>query len=131
MIQKSLRHWPSRHEAGIQSLLPTSVRSAHMPGLRTQSRRRETRNSNIMKEIRNLRDKHVAHYLAEKAEQTENSSASMKHGDEGPVIETAIAIVETLNSYVNDVSLSFEDCRAIDQKCATALWNACTFTIAT
>ena len=92
---------------------------------------RETRNSNIMKEIRNLRDKHVAHYLAEKAEQTENSSASMKHGDEGPVIETAIAIVETLNSYVNDVSLSFEDCRAIDQKCATALWNACTFTIAT
>lgn len=91
---------------------------------------RETRNSAPMTVIRSLRDKHVAHYLTEKAEETENSWASMKHGDEGPVIETSIAIVEALNSYVNDTSLSFKDCRVIDQKCATALWNACTFKIA-
>lgn len=91
---------------------------------------REMRSSNSLKSIRSLRDKHVAHYLTEKAEEAENGPVPMKHGDEGPIIETSIAIVEALNSYVIEVSLSFSDCRAIDQKCATALWNACTFKIA-
>jgi hypothetical protein len=91
---------------------------------------REMRNSKDLKSIRSLRDKHVAHYLTEKAEEAENALAPMKHGDEGPVIEASIAIVEALNSYVNGVGLSFSDCRAIDQKCAAALWNACAFKIA-
>jgi hypothetical protein len=90
---------------------------------------REMRSSSGLKSIRGLRDKHVAHYLTEKAEEPENGPAPMKHGDEGPIIEASIAIVEALNSYVNGVGLSFGDCRAIDKKCATALWNACTFKI--
>jgi hypothetical protein len=32
----------------------------------------------------------------------------MKHGDEGPVTETSISVVEALNSWVNEVSLSFK-----------------------
>ena len=40
-----------------------------------------------------------------------------------------ISIVEALNSYVNDVGLSLKDARAIDRKCATALWDTCTFNI--
>jgi hypothetical protein len=91
---------------------------------------REARTSSKLKSIRSLRDKHVAHYLTEKVEEAENGPSPMKHGDEGPVIEASIAIVEALNSYVNGVGLSFGDCRTIDQKCATALWNACTFKIA-
>jgi AbiU2 len=90
---------------------------------------RKLRKAERLKSIRDLRNKHVAHYLTEKAEDAENSPAPMKHGDESQVIETSIAVVEALNSYVNGVGLSFEDCRAIDQKCASALWQACTFKI--
>jgi membrane glycosyltransferase len=92
---------------------------------------RQTRSSDTLKSIRNLRDKHVAHYLTEKAEETTNDIAPMKHGDEVPVIETSISIVEALNSYVNDVGMSFEAARAIDRKCAAALWQKCTFKIDT
>jgi len=34
----------------------------------------------------------------------------MKHGDESQIIETSIVVVEALNSYVNGLGLSFEDC---------------------
>jgi hypothetical protein len=53
----------------------------------------------------------------------------MKHGDELPVIEASIAIAEALNSYVNNVALPFKEAQAIDRKCATALWGACSFKI--
>jgi hypothetical protein len=53
----------------------------------------------------------------------------MKHGDELPVIEASMAIVEALNSYVNNVALPFKEAQAIDRKCATALWGACSFKI--
>jgi hypothetical protein len=90
---------------------------------------RQTRSSDALKSIRNLRDKHVAHYLTEKVEEKSNEVATMKHGDEVAVIDASISIVETLNSYVNDVGMSFADARAIDQRCATALWGKCTFKI--
>jgi hypothetical protein len=53
----------------------------------------------------------------------------MKHGEEGPVLEASISIVEALNSWVNDVGLSFAMSQDIDRKCAQALWGACTFKI--
>ena len=90
---------------------------------------RELAKSQQMKSIRKLRDSHVAHYLTEKVEEKTNDLSPMKHGDERPVIDLSIVIVEALNSYVNDVSLSFRDAQTIDQKCAGALWNACTFKI--
>jgi hypothetical protein len=55
--------------------------------------------------------------------------APMKHGDEGPVLEATIPIVEALYSWVNGVGLSFKDGQAIDRKCAEALWGACTFKV--
>lgn len=91
---------------------------------------REIRNSQGLKSIRKLRDKHVAHYLTEKIEEKSNHVPSMKHGDEVPVIDASILIVEALNSYVNDVGMSFKAAREIDRKCARALWDACTFKIA-
>ena len=48
---------------------------------------RNLRKSDRMKAIRNLRDKHVAHYLTEKVEEAEHDPAPMKHGDEGPIID--------------------------------------------
>jgi hypothetical protein len=85
--------------------------------------------SDRLKSIRKLRDTHVAQFFTVRVEETENDSASMKHGDEGPVIDSSIEIVEALNSYVNDVSLPFSEARAIDRKCATALWGKCAFNI--
>jgi hypothetical protein len=90
---------------------------------------RDMRKSEGLKSIRNLRDKHVAHYLTETTQEKEGPVTPMKHGDEGPVIHATISIVEALNSWVNQVGLSFKDARAIDRKCALALWGACTFKI--
>jgi hypothetical protein len=53
----------------------------------------------------------------------------MKHGDETPVLDASIGIVQSLYCWVNGVSLSFKDSQAIYQKCADGLWQACTFKI--
>jgi hypothetical protein len=91
---------------------------------------KETRKSQQLKSIRNLRDKHVAHYLTQTREETKSGPVKQaKHGDEVPVLDATISIVETLNSWVNDVSLPLKESRAIDRKCAEALWQACTFKI--
>jgi hypothetical protein len=37
-----------------------------------------------------------------------------------------VRFLEALNSYVNQVGLSFKDAQAIDRKCAEALWGKCT-----
>ena len=90
---------------------------------------RELKKSERLKSIRNLRDKHVAHYLTETMEEKKGPIAAMKHGDEGPVIDATIPIVEALNSWVNGVGFSLKDAQAIDRKCADALWGACTLKI--
>jgi hypothetical protein len=91
---------------------------------------RDLRTSAQLISIRNLRDKQVAHYLGQTTQEQKTGPVEpMRHGDELPVLEASIAIVEALNSWVNDVSLSFEAARAVDRKCAEALWNACTFKI--
>ena len=54
-----------------------------------------------------------------------------KHGDEGPVLDASISLVEALNSWVNAVSFSFAAAREIDRKCAKALWGGCSFTVDT
>jgi hypothetical protein len=91
---------------------------------------RELRTSAPLKSIRNLRDKHVAHYLTQTREETKSGPVEqMRHGDEVPVLDATISIVETLNSWVNNVSLPLKEAQAIDRKCAEALWKACTFKI--
>jgi hypothetical protein len=50
----------------------------------------------------------------------------MKHGEEAPVIDVSVLVVEALNSWANQVGLSFKDARAIDRKCANAPWGTCT-----
>ena len=83
-----------------------------------------------LKSIRNLRNKHVAHYLTQtNAEKSGELIAPMKVGDERPVLEKSLEIIQALYCWVNGTSLSFEDSQKIDRKCAEALWNACTFDI--
>jgi AbiU2 len=88
------------------------------------------RKSDQVTSLRNIRDKQVAHNLTQTtAEKQPGEIAPMKHGDEGPVLETSISIVEAFNSWVNGVGLPFRESRAIHRKYAEALWQACTFKI--
>ena len=91
---------------------------------------RALKRSPELKSIKNLRDKHVAHYLTQtKAERSGETIAPMKVGDERPVLEGSLQIIELLYCWVNGIGISFEDSRKIDKKCAEELWNGCKFDI--
>lgn len=86
--------------------------------------------SEKLKSIRNLRNKHVAHYLTQtRAEKDGEIIAPMKVGDEKTVLETSLGVIELLYCWVNGVGISFDETREIDKKCAEELWNGCAFTI--
>ena len=91
---------------------------------------RAVKSSPQLKSIRNLRNKHVAHYLTQSnAEKNGETIAPMKVGDEKPVLDASLKIIELLYCWVNGVGISFEKSREIDKKCADELWGGCTFTI--
>jgi hypothetical protein len=92
---------------------------------------RKIKGSEGLKSIKNLRDKHIAHYLTQSnAERSGDTIAPMKVGDEKPILEGSLAIIQLLYSWVNGVSISFDESRKIDKKCAEELWNGCKFEIA-
>ena len=91
---------------------------------------RDMKKSKKLESIRNLRDKHIGHYLTQTVREIKSGPIEpAKYGDEGSVLDTSISIVEALNSWVNEVSVSFEAAREIDRKCAKALWGECSFRI--
>jgi hypothetical protein len=86
--------------------------------------------SEKLKSLRNLRNKHVAHYLSKtRAEADGEIIAPMKVGDEKPVLETTLSVIQLLYCWVNGVGISFDESRKIDRKCAKELWDDCTFAI--
>jgi hypothetical protein len=91
---------------------------------------RALKKSPELKSIKHLRDKHVAHYLTQtKAEKDGETIAPMKVGDEKPVLEGSLQIIELLYCWVNGVGISFEESRKIDRKCAEELWSGCKFDV--
>ncbi|MEY9643929.1 hypothetical protein ABIF07_000207 [Bradyrhizobium elkanii] len=92
---------------------------------------RAIKSSEGLKSIKNLRDKHVAHYLTQSnAERSGDIIAPMKVGGEKPILEGSLTIIELLYSWVNGVGISFAESRKIDKKCADELWSSCKFEIA-
>jgi len=81
--------------------------------------------------IANLRDKHLAHSLAETRRERGGPVPTMKYGDETTLLEDTIPIVEHLYCWVNGTSFSVSDSQEIDDQNAEALWTACKFTIET
>jgi len=66
--------------------------------------RRWSRDAQVekLKSIRNLRNKHVAHYLTQtRAEKDGEIIAPMKVGDERPVLETSLSVIQLLYCWVN------------------------------
>jgi hypothetical protein len=90
---------------------------------------RNLRNSDRMKSMRTLRDKNVAHNLVETADIGVEQISPLKYGDEHAIFDQTLSIVQTLHSWVNGTGFSMKDSRAIDRKCAEALWSGCTFEI--
>lgn len=92
---------------------------------------RAVKSSPQLKSIRNLRNKHVAHYLTQSnAEKNGEIIAPMKVGDEKSVLEASLRIIELLYCWVNGVGISFQDSQKVDKKCAEELWTNCKFDIA-
>ncbi|MEY9123300.1 AbiU2 domain-containing protein [Bradyrhizobium yuanmingense] len=91
---------------------------------------RAIKSSSQLKSIHHLRHKHVAHYLTQtKEERSGEIIAPMKVGDEKPVLEASLKIMELLYCWVNGVGISFEESQKIDKKCARELWSNCKFEI--
>jgi hypothetical protein len=91
---------------------------------------RATKSSAQLRSIRNLRNKHVAHYLTQTvAEKSGEIIAPMKVGDEKPLLVASLKIIELLYCWVNGVGISFEQSQKIDKKCAEELWSGCKFDI--
>lgn len=91
---------------------------------------RAMKSSAQLRSIRNIRNKHVAHYLTQtKAERSGEIIAPMKVGDEKPVLESSLKIIELLYCWVNGVGISFAESQKIDRKCAEELWSGCKFDI--
>jgi hypothetical protein len=89
------------------------------------------KSSEGLKSIKNLRDKHIAHYLTQSnAERSGDTIAPMKVGDEKPILDGSLAIIQLLYSWVNGISILFDQSRKIDKKCAEELWSSCKFEIA-
>jgi AbiU2 len=85
--------------------------------------------SERLREIMNLRDKHIAHSLSQTHREKKSPVAPMKYGDERKVLEETLPIVQALYSWVNGIGFSFEESRKIEREYAQSLWNACTFKI--
>lgn len=78
---------------------------------------RSMRASEQLKSIRNLRNKHVAHYLTQSnAEKNGEIITPMKVGDERPVLEASLKIIQTLYCWVNGIGISFDESQKIDKK---------------
>jgi hypothetical protein len=64
-----------------------------------------------------------------KAERDGQTIAPMKVGDEKPLLEGSLQIIQMLYCWVNGVGISLEESRKIDKKCAEELWNGCKFDV--
>lgn len=72
----------------------------------------------------------IVHYLTQSsAERSGDTIAPMKVGEEKLIFEGSLAIIHLLYSWVNGVSISFDESRKIDRKCAEELWGGCKFEI--
>lgn len=81
--------------------------------------------------VRNYRDKHLAHSLAATKDE-KGAGAPMplpKYEHAFELFEASIPIVEKLYCWVSGTSFNISESQKISRKCATALWNGCTFKV--
>jgi HEPN superfamily AbiU2-like protein len=90
---------------------------------------RKIENSAILRNVRKLRDKHLASPLLQTFQEKETAEP-MQYGDERELLLGSIDLVETLQLWVNGTSIDFDKSQQIARKSVEALWKHCTFDIA-
>ena len=89
---------------------------------------KEISQSNDMKVIRQLRNKHLAHALNETREEKRTGPVRlMKYREETQLLEKTISIVNDLYCWVNGASFDFEGSIQMRREDSEALWNGCEF----
>ena len=81
--------------------------------------------SEKLKSVRNLHDKHLAHLLDVTRAEKQGEVAPMKYGDERDLLEVTIQVVEAFYLGINGTSFDWEESRAIARRNAEALWKGC------
>lgn len=102
-----------------------------LTGLRsTILRARNVSGSDLLKTVKTLRDRNLAHSLNETWLEQREEVGVMKYGDEKKLLAETIDIVQELHLWVNgsDFDLS-GDCTDIARKRAEELWRNCSFSI--
>ena len=92
------------------------------------ARGRKIENSAILRNVRKLRDKHLAYSLFETFQEKKNA-VPIQYGDERELLLESIQLVETLQLWVNGTSIDFDKSQQIARKNVEALWKHCTFDI--
>ncbi len=89
---------------------------------------REISQSDDMKVIRQLRNKHLAHALNETREEKKTGPVRlMKYREETRLLEKTISIVNDLYCWVNGASFDFEGSIQMRREDSEALWKGCQF----
>ena len=84
----------------------------------------------LLQSIRNRRDQFIAHNLSQPATPTVADVKPMKYGDDTLLIDLSIPIVNALNLALNNSAYAWEMAKDQTKALAGALWNRCTFTVA-
>jgi DNA/RNA-binding domain of Phe-tRNA-synthetase-like protein len=88
-------------------------------------------NSLALKSLRDFRDAYIAHNLTlrETPPDREDEVRPVKYGDEMPILDATVEIVNALHLALNGSSFDWEGAREIAANNASDLWNGCRFEI--
>jgi hypothetical protein len=84
--------------------------------------------STRLRQIMNLRDKHLAHSLSKTRREAKGPVSPMKYGDETDLLNESIPIIENLYRWLHG-DFSVDESRQIDRSYAEALWHGCTLKV--
>jgi hypothetical protein len=87
--------------------------------------------SPALKSLRGFRDAYVAHNLtpSETPPNMQDEVRPVRYGDETPILDATVEIVDALHLALNGTSFDWEGARGIAANNARDLWNGCRFEI--
>jgi hypothetical protein len=86
--------------------------------------------SNVLKNVRNFRNKHIAHATAEtRLERQSGPVPSPKFGDERRLLRVTLKLIGRLDLCIRNVSFMWSDSQKVAQQNAEALWQGVTIKV--
>ena len=90
---------------------------------------RKIESSSMLRSVRNLRHKHLAHSLSETSHEKKGLVLPLKYGDERKLFLDSLTLGKELHLWVNGKDFLFDNSREVARRNAEALWGSCTFKI--